>query len=171
MTGSFAALLRAVNVGGTGRLAMSDLRAICEAAGFQAVRTYIASGNVVFRSKLDEPQVKFLLEARLHAHAGRPVGAIIRTAAELAGILAQNPFADSPPNRVMTIFLDEAPSPALLDDVTGRAPHEELRLGRREIYVHYGAGMARTTLRIPAAARGTARNINTVAALAALSAA
>ncbi|MET0755288.1 MAG: DUF1697 domain-containing protein, partial [Pseudoxanthomonas sp.] len=43
------ALLRAVNVGGTGKLPMADLRALCEAAGFKEVRTYIASGNVVLR--------------------------------------------------------------------------------------------------------------------------
>ena len=46
----FIALLRAVNVGGTGKLPMTKLRAMCEAAGFTDVRTYIASGNVVFGS-------------------------------------------------------------------------------------------------------------------------
>ena len=43
----FIALLRAINVGGTGKLPMSDLRSLCEKAGFRNVRTYIASGNVV----------------------------------------------------------------------------------------------------------------------------
>ena len=47
---AFVALLRAVNVGGTGKLAMADLRAVCERRGYEAVRTYIASGNVLFRS-------------------------------------------------------------------------------------------------------------------------
>ena len=51
---SFVALLRAVNVGGTGKLPMSDLKDICEEFGFGAVRTYIASGNVVF----DKPQIR-----------------------------------------------------------------------------------------------------------------
>jgi uncharacterized protein (DUF1697 family) len=46
----FVALLRAVNVGGTGKLPMADLKQMCERAGFKAVRTYIASGNVVHKS-------------------------------------------------------------------------------------------------------------------------
>ena len=54
----FIALLRAVNVGGTGKLAMSDLKSICERAGFKRVQTYIASGNVVFSSSKTEAQVK-----------------------------------------------------------------------------------------------------------------
>ncbi|HEY0489493.1 MAG TPA: DUF1697 domain-containing protein, partial [Telluria sp.] len=51
---TFIALLRAVNVGGTGKLPMTELKAMCEAAGFTNVRTYIASGNVVFDSALAE---------------------------------------------------------------------------------------------------------------------
>ena len=43
----FIALLRAINVGGTGKLPMSDLKRLCEKVGFRNVRTYIASGNVV----------------------------------------------------------------------------------------------------------------------------
>ena len=58
---SFVALLRAVNVGGTGKLPMSNLKAMCEAIGFQTVRTYIASGNVVFRSAWSELEVKTAL--------------------------------------------------------------------------------------------------------------
>ena len=59
----FIALLRAVNVGGTGKLAMSDLKAICEQAGCKKVKTYIASGNLVFSSGKTEAQVKALIEA------------------------------------------------------------------------------------------------------------
>ena len=49
---SFVALLRAVNVGGAGKLPMSDLKALCEELGFSQVRTFIASGNVVFASRM-----------------------------------------------------------------------------------------------------------------------
>jgi uncharacterized protein (DUF1697 family) len=167
---SFVALLRAVNVGGTGKLAMADLRAICEAIGFHHVRTYIASGNVVFASECSEREAKAALEARLQAHAGRPVGTMLRTAAEMAAILARNPFADAPGNRVTVIFLDDVTSPATLEGVTGRAPDEALQLGVREIYVRYGGGMAGSKLRIPAATTGTARNMNTVGRLAAMAA-
>ena len=71
---------------------------------------------------------------------------------------------------MVAIFLDEVTSSAVLDGVVGRADDEELRLGRREIYVRYGAGMAASKLRIPAAKKGTARNMKTVAKLAAIAA-
>ena len=77
---SFVALLRAVNVGGTGKLPMSDLKAICEELGFGTVRTYIASGNVVFTSRKSEAAVKAELEKRLAAYAGKPVGVLVRSA-------------------------------------------------------------------------------------------
>ena len=163
---SFVALLRAVNVGGTGKLAMRDLEALCRDAGLADVRTYIASGNVVFTSDASEPELKAAIEARLLAHAGKRVGVLIRTAAEMAGVVAGNPFAVAPGNRVTAIFLDNRTSPDMLEGVTGRAPAETLVLGAREIYVHYGSGMAATKLRIPAASEGTARNMNTVSRLA-----
>jgi uncharacterized protein (DUF1697 family) len=167
---TFIALLRAVNVGGTGKLPMSDLKALCEAAGFGQVRTYIASGNALFRSEGPEARVKAELEARLEAYAGKPVGVLVRTAAEMAGILAANPFPEAARNRTVAIFLDRPPPADALDGVTGRAG-EEIRLGTREIYVHYGDGMAGSRLKIRAAGSGTARNMNTVAKLAAMAAA
>jgi len=160
----FVALLRAVNVGGTGKLPMADLKAMCVDAGFEGVRTYIASGNVVFSSKLKEVQAKRLLEKRLHDFAGKPVGAIMRTASEFADVLANNPFPEAAPNRTVAIFLDEAPSKEALKHISGQKD-EALSLGTREIYVHYGDGMADSKLKIPAARLGTARNMNTIAKL------
>ena len=166
---AYIALLRAVNVGGTGALAMADFKAMCEAAGFRSVRTYIASGNVVFESSLSETSVRQKLESRLLGHVGKPVGVIVRTAEEMAEVLARNPFPDAPANRTVAIFLDSAPPATVLDSVSGRVD-EEVRVGRREIYVHYGANMGRSKLKIPAAKNGTARNMNTIAKLAAMAA-
>lgn len=163
------ALLRAVNVGGTGTLVMADLVRLCGEIGLRAARTYIASGNVVFDSDDDEASIKAALEAVLARHMGAPVGVLVRDAAEMAAVLADNPFADADPRRTVAIFLDAPPPPDLLDGVTGRGA-EDIRPGRREIYVHYGDGMARSRLGIAAAARGTARNMNTVARLAAMAA-
>ena len=166
---SYIALLRAVNVGGTGKLAMQDLTAMCKAAGFQSVRTYIASGNVVFESNLSEASIRKELERRLLAHAGKPVVVAVRTAAEMAEVLAGNPFPHAPGNRTMAIFLDSAPPDGALHAVSGRVD-EEVAVGRREIYVLYGENMPRSKLKIPAARSGTARNMNTVAKLAAMAA-
>ena len=77
----YAALLRAVNVGGTGKLPMAELVGMCQRAGFRDVRTYIASGNAVFSSSLDETGVRGSLAKSLHAYAGKPVGVLVRTAA------------------------------------------------------------------------------------------
>ena len=166
----YVALLRAVNVGGTGKLPMGELKSMCETAGFTDVRTYIASGNVLFTSKLGEAAVREKLEQQLHDYAGKPVGVLIRTAAEMARVLADNPFPEAPGNRVVAIFLDAPPTTSALDDVKHQKL-ERLACGKREIYVHYGDGMADSRLTIPAAKAGTARNINTIAKLAQLAAA
>jgi uncharacterized protein (DUF1697 family) len=162
---TYAALLRAVNVGGTGKLPMSELRAMCASIGFSNVRTYIASGNVVFENKLSESSVKAKLERCLEDYAGKPVGILIRTGAELAAVLANNPFSSAAPNRTVAIFLDAPPPADVLDSLSGQQT-EEIALGTREIYVHYKDGIARSKLKIPAAGTGTARNMNTVAKLA-----
>ena len=166
---AYIALLRAVNVGGTGKLPMAELKAMCEDARFKTVRTYIASGNVVFESSLSENGVKQQLERRLLAYAGKPVSVMVRTAEEMAEVLARNPFPNAPGNRTMAIFLDAAPPSDALEAMSGRG-EEEVALGQREIYVVYGANMARSKLKIPAAKNGTARNMNTVAKLAAMAA-
>ena len=88
----FIALLRAVNVGGTGKLPMTELKAMCEACGFQKVKTYIASGNVVFLTDHSEAKVKKALEEKLEAYAGKPVGVMVRGAKELEQILEGNPL-------------------------------------------------------------------------------
>lgn len=164
---TFVALLRAVNVGGFGKLPMSELRALCEEAGLGAVRTYIQSGNVVFRSALPERRVQALLEKALAARMGKPVGVHVRTGAALAEILAKNPFPEAEPSKVVVIFLDEPPPRGAAKAVKppGR---EALVLSGRELYVHYPDGIGRSKLKIPFAAAGTARNLNTVAKLAAL---
>lgn len=166
----YIALLRAVNVGGTGKLPMVELKAMCEAAGFEQVKTYIASGNVVFKAVGGEAAVKAALEKRLQAYAGKPVGVLVRSPDEMAAVLAANPFADKPPNRTVAIFLDDAPPRDALEAVSHRQ-NEDLHLGHREIYVHFGDGMADSKLKIPAAVKGTARNMNTVAKLAQMAAA
>ncbi|OAF05601.1 hypothetical protein AYJ54_01480 [Bradyrhizobium centrolobii] len=167
--GSFVALLRAVNVGGTGKLPMSELKEMCEELGLAAVRTYIASGNVVFTCRKSEAAIKTALERRLHAYAGAPVGVLVRSAAEMARVAAENPFPKAAPNRTVAIFLDKAPPADALAGIRGKM-NEELRLGRREIYVHYGDGMGTSKLVIPAAKTGTARNMNTIATLAKMAA-
>jgi uncharacterized protein (DUF1697 family) len=162
---AYVALLRAVNVGGTGKLPMSDLKAMCETQGYTEVRTYIASGNVVFHASGSEAAVKMALEAALLRYAGKPMGVMVRTAAEMAAVLKGNPFSNEAPNRTVAIFLDKAPPKDLMESISG-CNGEKVAPGKREIYVHYDNGMAHSKLKIPAARDGTARNVNTIAKLA-----
>lgn len=161
---TWVALLRAVNVGGTGKLPMATLKAMCEELGFANVRTYIASGNVVFDSTLGEDAVARTLGDRLEAHAGKPVGVLVRTAAQMAAVLEANPFRSAAPNLSFAIFLDTAPPADALDSMRGRRD-ELAALGKREIYVSYPSGSGQSKLVIPAARAGTARNMNTIAKL------
>ena len=151
----YVALIRAVNVGGTGKLPMAELKSMCSGAGFARVETYIASGNVVFDSKAKPARVKAELEARLLAYLGKPMGVTVRTAAEMAAVLEANPFPKADPKLTYAIFLDEAPPRDALEHAVGQTD-EKMVLGKREIFVHYGSGMGRSKLRIPAAKSGTA---------------
>lgn len=146
---------------------MDALKSMCEADGFRSVRTYIASGNVVFESPLSEKAVKKKIESRLLVHAGKPIGVMVRTAKEMAEVLKRNPFSKAPGNRTVAIFLDSPPPANVADTVSG-CVNEEVRAGKREIYVLYDENMGRSKLKIPAAKNGTGRNMNTVAKLAAM---
>lgn len=165
---AYVALLRAVNVGGTGKLPMAELKGIAANLGFGNPRTFIASGNLLFTSGESEGDVRKALEQALEKHMGKPVGILVRTAKEMAAVAEDNPFKDSPPNRVLATFLaDKTPANAL-EHIRGRQD-ERIALGNREIYIDYGErGAGHSKLKIPAAAAGTARNMNSVAKLAEL---
>ena len=109
---------------------------------------------------------RFVFEIPLEADMD-PAGVVkiqLSAGAELASVLAANPFPQAAPNRTVAIFLDKAPPADTLKTVKG-SNGEEIALGKREIYVHYGDGMADSKLKIPAAKVGTARNINTIGKL------
>jgi uncharacterized protein (DUF1697 family) len=166
---AYVALLRAVNVGGTGKLAMADLRAMGEGCGFANCRTFIASGNLLVESEAGEATVKSALEDRLASYAGKRVPVLVRTAAELAAIVAADPFPDAHGSRHMVFFYDAALPPDLIAqcrDVAG----ERLALGVRELFVDYGEGIRFTKLKIAGKEDRTGRNMNTVRKLAAMAA-
>lgn len=161
---AYVALLRGINLGRR-QLRMEDLRRVAAELGLGSPRTYIASGNLLFTSDKGEKALKAELEKALQVHMGAPVGVMIRTAEEMAAAAAANPFANEPDNKVVAIFLDQAPP----KDAAGQAKNvagERIEIGKREIYVHYPEGQGLSKLVIPAAAKGTARNMNSVARLA-----
>jgi uncharacterized protein (DUF1697 family) len=166
----YVALLRAVNVGGTGMLPMKELAALCADLGFAGVRTYIQSGNVVLASPLAEQDVVAALERALAEKMGKRVDVMVRTAAELRATLAANPFPAADPARVGVVFLAAPAAPDLMERIVIPGPEEVCAVGR-EIFIHYPDGMGRSKLKLPSVVVGTTRNINTVAKLAAMAAA
>ncbi|HUE79721.1 MAG TPA: DUF1697 domain-containing protein [Sphingomicrobium sp.] len=161
---AYVALLRGINLGKR-QLRMEDLRRIAAGLGLGSPRTYIASGNLLFTSNKGEKALKAELEKQLAEHMSAPVGVMIRTAKEMAEVGKANPFTQEPGNRVVAIFLDHAP-PEDAADQAKNAAGERIEIGKREIYVHYPNGQGPSKLRIPAAEKGTARNMNSVAKLA-----
>nr|MBA3577670.1 DUF1697 domain-containing protein [Sphingomonas sp.] len=152
----------------TSKLPMTELRKIAEDLGFENPRTYIASGNLLFSSDREEAEVREALEQALEVHMGKRVPVMVRTAAEMAAVAAANPFDDAPGRRVLATFLSEPPPSDALAGARN-VEGERLALGRREIYVDYcGRLLGRSRLVIPAAATGTARNMNSVVKLAEL---
>jgi uncharacterized protein (DUF1697 family) len=165
---TFVALLRAVNVGGTGKLPMKELVELCSDLGFDQVRTYIQSGNVVFKSKLSEKTVRTRLEKVLTERLGKPADVILRTATEMAAVWKGNPFPGAEPAKVGVFLMTDKVNKELMDRIVAPTG-EEVRPGKRELYIYFPNGMGQSKLKIPGAT-GTIRNINTVAKLVAMTA-
>jgi uncharacterized protein (DUF1697 family) len=161
----FIALLRAVNVGGTGKLPMQDLKAACTKAGLKRVATYIASGNVVFETDRSAPEVKILLTQLLRDRFGLTRNhALIRTPRSLAKVIAGNPFAAAAaerPNWLMVSFLDGLPPSGVAEALCAYQGPERLKLDADHLYIDYTQGVARSkltaflgkTLKVPATGR------------------
>ncbi|MDE3185744.1 MAG: DUF1697 domain-containing protein [Bacteroidota bacterium] len=165
---TFVALLRGINVGGNNILPMTELKALCEEAGFKNVRTYIQSGNVIFESKLSEDKVLKKLEKALKTKLEKVITVIIRTIAELDKILEKNPFPEANPAQVGILFFTEKVPANILQEFKNAGP-EEIVLSGREIYIHFPNGMGQSKLKFPKIAEnGTVRNVNTIRKLAEL---
>ncbi|MDQ3035818.1 MAG: DUF1697 domain-containing protein [Myxococcota bacterium] len=145
------ALLRGINVGGRNALPMKELAAMFVAAGCADVRTYIQSGNVVFHAApAIARRVPGVIAKAIEDAFGFRTPVITRSAAELADIVASNPFlargADA--GALHVAFLDDEPSAAQLAalDPERGAPDDLFEAGGREIYLCCPSGLARTKL-------------------------
>jgi uncharacterized protein (DUF1697 family) len=146
----FIALLRAINVGGTGKLPMKDLKAACEKAGLGQVSTYIASGNIVFASEKSATALKALIAGLLRDRFDLTKNhTLIRTSEDLANVIARNPFADAAkarPNLLMVNFLDGRPPAGAAAALAAYGGPERLHLDGDHLYVDYREGVARSKL-------------------------
>jgi uncharacterized protein (DUF1697 family) len=166
----FIALLRAVNVGGTGKLPMKDLKAACEKAGLRQVTSYIASGNLVFKSDKSAAKVKVAISDLLREQFGLDkTRTLIRTPNDLVKVIAGNPFRDAAierPNLLLVNFLDRQPRDGAAKALAAHAGPERVHLDGQHLYIDYKDGVARSKL-TPAfldkslGVPGTGRNWNT----------
>lgn len=173
-----AALLRAVNVGGTGKLPMADLRALAEQIGLKTPRTLLQSGNLVFDAGARSPAAcGKRLEAACAKTFGIETTIYVRTLAEIAAVVARNPFAQEAkddPARLHVLFLRDAPDKSAFAALQAAIKGRELVRGDgRHAYIVYpdGAGNSKLTSALMErhlGTPGTARNWNTLGKLAAL---
>ena len=161
---AWVVLLRAINVGGTGKIEMARLRAAVEGAGFTQVRTYIASGNLVLSGPDDERDVRARLTSAIEEEFGACPDLHLRTASAIRDVEARNPYPDAAGNKVLVIFCENDP------DTEGvrHLSDEQITVSGREIFIHHPSGMGPSKLVLPAAKTGTGRNMNTVAKLASM---
>jgi uncharacterized protein (DUF1697 family) len=157
------ALLRAVNVGGTGKLPMAALRELAGRLGLREARTYIQTGNLVFR---DGPAER--LAGALAEEFGLSTEVMIRSAAELRAVVASNPFPGAEAAKLLVYFLRDTPAAeavARVEELIFAA--EEVRVQGREVYVYFREGMGTSKLSMARLEKmlgttGTGRNWNTV---------
>ena len=144
------ALLRGINVGGKNKLPMKELAALFVDAGCEEVRTYIQSGNVVFRTgSADIGEISSVIGASVLDRFGYRVPVITRTARELQEIVAANPFlaAGAEADKLHVMFLAEMPDSASVEALDpARSPGDEFAVVGREVYLHCPNGVARSKL-------------------------
>jgi uncharacterized protein (DUF1697 family) len=159
---TYICFLRGINVGGRTMLPMRELKTLCEKLGFERVRTYIQSGNVMLESPLTEGALTKELETALQKKMGKRIPVALRTIDELDDVLKKNPFHKEEPAKVGVMFFAKHVQKGFLDGVS-TSTGEEVKIGKREVYIHYPNGMGRSKLKLPKeAVEGTVRNINTV---------
>lgn len=180
MTTTYAALLRAVNVGGR-KLPMAELRQLMTGLGYEGVRTHLQSGQAVFTTGHgDEESLAAELAEAIGKHCGFPVDVIVRDHAYLAAVVEACPFpAAELEARQLHVTYFSAPVDAARFAEIDRETYlpEEFRLGRRELYLYAPDGLGRSKLaehlakpRINKGVIATSRNWNTVTKLVELTA-
>ncbi|MFJ7591845.1 DUF1697 domain-containing protein [Streptomyces sp. NPDC097617] len=176
VTKKYAALLRGINVGGSKKVPMAQLRTLLEGLGHGDVQTYLQSGNAVFSSTRQDPEALAReLEAAIEAHFGFRVACLVLDGAYLRAVAEACPFpaAELEGKQLHVTFWSRQPGPerfAALDEASYLP--EEYRLGDRVLYLYAPDGLGRSklaeALARPAVVKGvdvTTRNWNTVAKL------
>jgi uncharacterized protein (DUF1697 family) len=163
------ALLRGVNLGKR-KVIMSELREVCESAGFRDVRTLVASGNLVLNAHLAGAKLEAKLEQVILEGLGLKTDVFVRDAVQLEAIIAGNPFKTFAKTNATFLVVNFMRGPASAAEMaamkTSALTGEEIRQGRDCLYIKFPKGQGPSKLKLPKL--GTARNWNTVTKLAAM---
>jgi uncharacterized protein (DUF1697 family) len=173
----YVALLRGINVGKAHQLGMPRLKELLTERGHRNVRTHLRSGNVVLDSPLGEADLVADLEKAIEKEFGFAVPVVVRTGAEIAAVIAGDPFATvaTDPARYLVTFFPDPPSKDHVDALPPAEGGGEYLVAGRELYLWLPDGIANTPLaawkwdRLLGVA-GTGRNWNTVTKLGELAA-
>lgn len=173
MAQRWVALLRGVNLGSRNRVPMPELRRLLEDEGLDDVRTYIASGNVVFsQAASDRTALARRLERLVGTSFGVSSRVVLRTSAELKKLVRAHPFDDT--SKTHVVFLADKPARRDAQRVAklDLAP-DEVKVVGSDVYLHLangvqGARLGAATLEKELGVAGTMRNWRTVAKLAEL---
>ena len=165
-------MLRGVNLGSHNRIKMDELRAVYSSLKFEDPRTYVQSGNVIFKTKeKNSAQLAKKIQAAIQKKFGCCPEVILRTTDEMRKAIGATPFADRPnlePGKILVTFLAaEPPREAEATLAKFKDYPEELHLKGRELYIYFPNGAGRTTLPWSSVEKllkvtGTARNWNSV---------
>ncbi|MFF7948201.1 DUF1697 domain-containing protein [Streptomyces griseorubiginosus] len=176
MTTTYAALLRGINVGGSRKVPMADLRTLMEGLGHSGVRSYLQSGQAVFTADHgDEESLAAELTGAIEKRFGFAVDVIVRDHAYLKAIADNCPFpAGDLEAKQLHVTYFSAPVDADRFAEIDRAAYlpEEFRLGDRALYLYVPDGLGRSKLaehlskpRLNKGVIATSRNWNTVVKL------
>jgi uncharacterized protein (DUF1697 family) len=174
----YAALLRGINVGGRQKVPMSDLRELLESLGLTEVSTYLQSGNAVF-SAPEQPHAELAgtIRAAVAERTGISCAVLIRTGAELAGVVDRTPLAaPQTPSRYFVAYLSDEPDEARAEAVLMQSfDPDQIWISGREAYLWCpsmpDSKLTNAFLERQLGVTATARNWNTVLKLAELTAA
>jgi uncharacterized protein (DUF1697 family) len=171
----YVALLRGINVSGHKPVPMAELQKLFEKLGFKGAKTFIQSGNVVFRSgEGDRKKIAALIEAGILKKFGFDVPVIIRTAEDLGAALSGNPYGKrklAENERVHITYLDQAPAKEALKALEAFSdPVDEIKIVKTEVYIlvrnGYGnSKLSNTFVEKKLGVRATTRNLETTAKL------
>ncbi len=166
-------LLRGINVGRSNRIAMPSLRKLLAEAGYEDVRSYLQSGNIVLSSDAPADELARECSRRIQEGYGLTIDVLARTRKELAEVVRRNPLAKVAvdPKRYQVSFCSAEPEPEIIERLSAlAAPPERFAAIGRELYAWHPDGVARSRLWAEMSRRGlgvtaTARNWNTVTKL------